>query len=585
MKTWRAPEPRELGSRDEEAQPSAPDALPVWVQLVYAIDHFTKTWVASAEPVRVAPAPTSKDVLAAPFDAVAAEAEAPSGVDVALAHGPLAAGGRGVQGSDADTTSLPSRLLHTIEHSKTTLAAPEEPMVAAPAPPTRQVLPVSPPRRVDVISVLGPAPMTDVLPASPYDLESMLASFARATTDEEAVAIANMLGDGLVPMLKVASDPAAALGAIFGNDIVATVTEVCAAAVVDLEAEAATTGEPVTDQAATRIARSMVDRVIQRAGRTMALAPRVCLVPRVRNQRAPRARRAPRRAVRLSAVASAGDGPPPPSPWSHAPLCAWDGSPFERFHVGRWLVAQSDVVDEHLGALRKRDLTAAPCTLLRVVVRPRAGWLRAALREVSVVRRDVLAASCRLATRPTSCPDRVQRLQAAYDATDRAGLVVRELGQAGHARHDDQKANDAGSSDDPRWLARTRSGRRRCGVERAFLATERRRGDHHDRAAVALVSLALARDALREAMRGGGDAGPWGLLRWPRASRRPASTLVRCGAREGSGAWGTEAAFSFSHRVWDSIPRVRGPPVCAANGGHQERQDDGDEPHGAGGLK
>jgi hypothetical protein len=115
-------------------------------------------------------------------------------------------------------------------------------------------------------------------------------------------------------MLKTASDPVAAVGAIFGNDIVATVTEVCAAAVVDLEAEAAATGEPVTDQAATRIARSMVDRVIQRAGRTMALAPRVCLVPRARNQRAPRARRAPRRAVRLSAVASAGDGPPPAGP-------------------------------------------------------------------------------------------------------------------------------------------------------------------------------------------------------------------------------------------------------------------------------
>jgi hypothetical protein len=343
---------------------------------------------------------------------------------------------------------------------------------------------------------------------------------------------------------------------------VATVTEVCAAAVVDLEAEAAATGEPVTDQAATRIARSMVDRVIQRAGRTMALAPRVCLVPRVRTQRAPRARRAPRRAVRLSAVASAGDGPPPP-PWpsSHAPLCAWDGSPFERLHVGRWLVAQRDVVEEHLGALRKRDLTAAPRTLLRVVARPRAGWLRAALREVSVVRRDVLAESCRLATRPKSCPDRVQRLQPGYDATDRAGLVVRELGQASHARHDDQKANDAGSSDDPRWLARTRSGRRRCGVERAFLATERRRGDRHDRAAVALVSHALARDALREATRGGGDADPWGLpFRWPCSSRRPGSTLVRCGAREGDGAWDTKAAFTFSHRVWDSIPRVRGPP-------------------------
>ena len=105
MKTWRAPEPRELGPRDEEAQPSAPDALPVWVQLMNAIVHFTKTWVPPAEPGMVAPAPTTKEVLAAaPFDAVAAEAEEPSGVDLALAHGPLAAGSSGVQESDADTT-------------------------------------------------------------------------------------------------------------------------------------------------------------------------------------------------------------------------------------------------------------------------------------------------------------------------------------------------------------------------------------------------------------------------------------------------------------------------------------------------
>jgi hypothetical protein len=562
MKTWRAPEPRELGSRDEEAEPSAP-TLPVWIQLMNAIEHFTKTWVAPAEPVRVAAAPTTKDVLAAaPFDAVAAEAEAPSGVGPALAHAPLAAGSTGVQESDADTTCLGSRLLDAIGHSKTTLAAPEEPVVAAPAPPTREVLPVSPPRRVEVISVLGPAPTKEVLSASPYDLQSVLASIARATTAEEAIAVAKMFSERVEPILKVASDPAAALGAIFGSEIVATVTEVCAAAVVDLEAEAAATGEPVTDQAATRIARSMVDRVTQRAGRTMALAPRVCLVPRVRTQRAPRARRAPRRAVRLSAVASAGDGPPPP-PWpsAHAPLCAWDGSQLERLHVGHGLVAQRDDVEEHLGDLRKRDLTSAPRTLLRAVVRPYPRWLRVSLREASVVRRDVLAESCRLATRPTSRPDRVQRLRPAFDTTGRAGLIFREIGQANHARHDDQRAQDAGPNDDPWWLAMTRSGRRRCGVERACLATERGRGDRHDRAAVALVSLALARDALREEMRVGGDATTWVVhSRWPCASPRPASTLVRCGAREGGGAWDKAPAFSFSYGARGSIPGVRRPP-------------------------
>ena len=53
IKTWRAPEPRELGSRDEEVQQSASHALPGWVQLVYAIVEFKKTWVAATEPVTV----------------------------------------------------------------------------------------------------------------------------------------------------------------------------------------------------------------------------------------------------------------------------------------------------------------------------------------------------------------------------------------------------------------------------------------------------------------------------------------------------------------------------------------------------
>jgi hypothetical protein len=562
IKTWRAAQPPELGSRDEEVQQSAPATLPFWVRLVYAVAHFTKTWVAPAEPGMVAPAPTTKDVLAAaPFDAVAAEAEQPSGVDVALAHGPLAADSSGVQESDADTICLGSRLLDAIEHPNTTLAAPEEPVVPALVPATREVLPVSPPSLLEVISVLGSAPTTAALPTSPFDPEVMLGTVNRATTTEGAVTAAMSIVEGLLPMLKAASDPFAALGAIFGNEVVATVIDVGAAAVADLEAEASATGEPVTDQAATRIARSMVDRVTQRAGRTMARAPRVCLVPRVRTQRAPRARRAPRRAVRLSAVASAGDGPPPPSPSSHAPLRAWDGSQFERLHVGHGLVAQRVDVEENLGDLRKRDLTSAPRALLRVFVRPYPRWLRVSLREASVVRRDALAVSCRLATRPKSCPDRVQRLRPAYDATGRARLIVREIAQANHARHDDPRANDAGPSDDPPRLAMTRCGRRRCGVERACLATERGRGDRHDRAAVALASLALTRDALREAMRVGGDADPSGLpFRWPRASRRPASTLVRCGAYEGGGARGTKAAFSFSHRAWDSIPRVRGPP-------------------------
>jgi hypothetical protein len=70
----------------------------------------------------------------------------------------------------------------------------------------------------------------------------------------------------------------------------------------------------IRDHAARRIARSMVHRATRRAERTTAHAPRARVALGVRIMRAARSRRAPRRAVRLSAVTSAGDGPPPRPP-------------------------------------------------------------------------------------------------------------------------------------------------------------------------------------------------------------------------------------------------------------------------------
>lgn len=172
-------------------------------------------------------------------------------------------------------------------------------------------------------------------------------------------------------VLNAASNPVADLTDAFGSDFV-MVADACGAAAVALEEEEAATGAPVTDQAAICIVRSIVDQVTLRASRTMALAPRtriVSRVPRVRTQRAPRARRVPRRAVRLSAVAAAGDGPPPPPSDSDAPSCTRDRTQLARPARGHVLVAPFDDVVERIGAPRERRLMSTPRTLLSGVVR------------------------------------------------------------------------------------------------------------------------------------------------------------------------------------------------------------------------
>jgi hypothetical protein len=225
---------------------------------------------------------------------------APSNVDPARVHGPLVARGDEVQESEPDTNTLGHQLLEAIKQAKATLAAQEEPRVVAPAPPPK-----------------------DVLPASPFDIVAAIFAVERATTEKEAMAAMEVFLVGAETVVKAAPDPIAVLTTVFGSECIVAVTEVCAAAVVDLEAEAAATGGTVTDRAGSRIARRIVDRLTMRASRTMALAPRVRGALRVRILRAPRARRAPRRAVRLAAVASSGDGPPPER--SPAPPCTHKG--------------------------------------------------------------------------------------------------------------------------------------------------------------------------------------------------------------------------------------------------------------------
>jgi hypothetical protein len=278
--------------RDDRGQENKPATSIDWRQFIDAINQFKATWVAPEAPGVAAPAPPSKDMLPeSPFDAVAADAEAASGVDPALMHGPLVAPDDGVQQSEPDTTSIGYQLLKAIRQFNATWVAPEALVVAVPVPTTR-----------------------DGIPASLFNLDSVVAAVDQATTLDEVMAAVKTFADSGESVLKAASDPRAALTAMFGSECVATVTEACTAAVVALEVETAVTGSPPTERAAIRIVRGIVDRVTQRAARTMALAPRARVVLHGRTGRAPRARRAPRRAVRLSAVASAGDGPPPRQP-------------------------------------------------------------------------------------------------------------------------------------------------------------------------------------------------------------------------------------------------------------------------------
>jgi hypothetical protein len=310
--------------------------------------------------------PSDQPPLGIQLPGVGTNPVAPSG-GAAHAGGPVIARGDAVHESDADNDAVGRRLLEAIRQFMSTQVAVEEPVVVAPEPPTR-----------------------DVHPASPFDIEAALAAAEHATTEDEIVAaVATFLGRAAT-LFTVDADPVAVLTSVFGPECVADVAEVCAAAVVDLEAEAAVTGGVIRDHAARRIARSMVDRVTMRAGRTTAHAPRARGTLRVRIQRAPRARRARRSAVRLSAVASAGDGPPPP----RDPLAtsrSRDHAQLERDDKRLSLVAHVDDVVERISDLLERELRPAPRGLFCNVERRRCHWYRAPSHEAGADRPEAWA--------------------------------------------------------------------------------------------------------------------------------------------------------------------------------------------------
>jgi hypothetical protein len=150
--------------------------------------------------------------------------------------------------------------------------------------------------------------------ASPIDLAAVLLAFNHAPHAEAAMALVKSFLETVEVAFQVDVDPIDVLTSIFGIESVAVVADVTIATVVALEAEAATTGGVITDRAASRIARDMVRHVTMRAARGMPNPLRQRGAHGVRVRRAPRAHRAHRRAVRLAAVASAGDGPPPREP-------------------------------------------------------------------------------------------------------------------------------------------------------------------------------------------------------------------------------------------------------------------------------
>ena len=473
------------------------------------------------------------------------DAEAPSGVDPAQVHGPLVARGEGVQESEPDANALGRQLLAAIEQVKATLAAPKEPVAVAPAPPTR-----------------------DVPRAALFDVQAALAAVENATTEEEVMAALNAFVEGAEPVVQAASDPFAALTTIFGSECVATTMAVCAAAVVDLEAEAAATGGPITDRAASRIVRSMVDRVTRRAGSTMVHALRALPVPRARALRAPRARRAPRRAVRLSAVASAGDGPPPPSPDSHAPTRARDRTQVVRTSSRHLLVAQRDDVAESLGDLRERDLTSASRAVVRGVMRRRFRLFRVSLSEPHAVRLEALVKLRWAALRPRYSLEQVQHLGQAFDAAENAVLIVRALELVTRSAVDRPRAWSqrrpamVGHRDAPR------SALDAGGAGRSTRAPRQRVNDVIAKGgpACAPVLGALMRDALRDELRVVVDADPVGSSSTlamhggpPARSRAPARS-----------AWARGAALSISHSARCSMPGLRRtpsiPPTIKDNG-------------------
>ena len=172
--------------------------------------------------------------------------------------------------------------------------------------------------RVTAVSCPRPSagPGKGDLAAQQSELSTTLLAVEHATIEDEAVAALEDFLMAIATECAGGTPPLVALTAAFGAEDVATVFKVCEDAAVELDAEAKATGGVITDRAAKRITNGMVQRLTQHAGRMRPRVPNTRRALLARRGRAPRAQRGHRRAVRLSADVSAGDGPPTPLPAS-----------------------------------------------------------------------------------------------------------------------------------------------------------------------------------------------------------------------------------------------------------------------------
>ena len=110
-------------------------------------------------------------------------------------------------------------------------------------------------------------------------------SLANAFTEDEVASVVGAFLASCEGAFPPGMAPFAVLTTVLGPDCAAAVIQVGAAAVQDLEAESAATGGNISERAANRITRNIVQRVSMRAGRRMAPAPRVRGALRVRSLR------------------------------------------------------------------------------------------------------------------------------------------------------------------------------------------------------------------------------------------------------------------------------------------------------------
>ncbi len=162
----------------------------------------------------------------------------------------------------------------------------------------------------DKQSVPRPALPDDAPPMLRDLFDAAVDDLLSAASEEEALMCASIVATMLEAVAASSANPLAVLATVFGREAAEVCATACADAARELDAEATAAGGHVSEPAAARVAHNIVRRIM-RGGRTRLFAPRALRARGVHVRRAPRGRRGHRRAVRLSAVASAGDGQVP----------------------------------------------------------------------------------------------------------------------------------------------------------------------------------------------------------------------------------------------------------------------------------